>query len=234
MQSPRRNGHQRRLLERINPLLKIGVCLGLIPLALVLNSNWALGLLVITLGGCAITQARLPLWIWGQGILTLAVFGFGAWALMQDGAAALHSLLRVVAMVLPAPLLAGTTPPMTLVRALQTVKLPGFLVLSLMLIWRFLPLIYQEAQRILEANQLRGIDLRRQPRYWFTGLLVPLIFQIVDYADNVTIGLQTRGYDPTMPRTLSTPLRWQWLDLYFAGVAVLLLGSIGYLEWGLA
>lgn len=227
-----RGDHQRRFLERIHPLLKMAICLGLIPLALILDSNWALGLLVLILMGLAITQTRLPLWVWAQSFLALAVLGLGTMIFWKDGAAVLHSLLRVVAMVLPAPLLAGTTPPMTLVRALQTLKLPGFWILSLMLIWRFLPLIYQEAQRILEANQLRGIDLRRHPQHWFAGLLVPLVFQIVDYADNVTIGLQTRGYDPGITRTLSAPLRWQIQDWVFAIATALVIGGVSYLEWG--
>ncbi|MBD0347193.1 MAG: energy-coupling factor transporter transmembrane protein EcfT, partial [Coleofasciculus sp. Co-bin14] len=132
---------------------------------------------------------------------------------------------------IPAPLLASTTSPSDLVRALQAARLPNFLVLSLMLIWRFLPIIQQEAQRIIEANQLRGVDLSRQPTQWFAGLFMPLIFRIVTYADEVTVGLETRGYDPAAPRSVSQPLTWQVRDTLFAASSAGILLVVGYLEW---
>jgi len=124
-----------------------------------------------------------------------------------------------------------TTSPTDLVRALQAIKLPSFLVLSLMLVWRFLPVIQQESQRILEANQLRGVELSRQPHRWFSGLFVPLVFRIVSYADEVTIGLETRGYDPSLPRTISKPLTWQSRDTVFTTASWLIFGIVAHLEF---
>jgi energy-coupling factor transport system permease protein len=96
-----------------------------------------------------------------------------------------------------------------------------------MLTWRFLPLMQREATRIIEANQLRGIDLSRQPRYFVSGLFIPLIFRIVSYADEVTIGLETRGYDPDSPRSMSQPLTWSFSDTIFTITSLgLLLGII--------
>nr|MDJ0726168.1 energy-coupling factor transporter transmembrane component T [Prochloraceae cyanobacterium] len=83
-----------------------------------------------------------------------------------------------------------------------------------------------------EANQLRGIDLKRQPSKWFSGLIVPLVFQMVVYADEVAIGLETRGYSPIASRSNSKPNRWHKADTFFAAIALLWLGLIGYLEWG--
>jgi energy-coupling factor transporter transmembrane protein EcfT len=110
-------------------------------------------------------------------------------------------------------------------------QLPNFIVLSLILTWRFLPLLQQEAQRIIEANWLRGVNLTRQPTQLFSGLFLPLIFRIVAYADEVTVGLETRGYDPTAPRTNSQPLRWHLKDTIFAASATAILVVVGYLEW---
>jgi len=100
-----------------------------------------------------------------------------------------------------------------------------------MLIWRFLPIIQQETQRILEANQLRGVDLKFQPQQWFSGLFIPLMFRIVAYADDVTVGLETRGYDPQAPRSKSKPLRWQLQDTIFTVTTVVMLAIVGYIEW---
>lgn len=219
-----------RLLGQVNPLLKLIVCLGVTIVALSLHRLAALGLLVGCLLLLASLTVRFTLKAWGYSAIVL-VIGVAIAAILRDETTALLSALRLIAIALPAPLLASTTAPSDLVRALQAVRLPGFLVLSIMLIWRFLPLIQQEAQRIVEANQLRGVNLTRQPRQWFPGLFLPLIFRIVAYADEVTIGLETRGYDPTAPRSNSHPLKWQSSDTCFTIGAVVLLIGIGYLEW---
>ncbi len=219
-----------RFLGQINPLLKLAVCLIIAIAALLLHQLMAIALLVTSLLLLTLVSVRISPLVLGYGAITLLSF-VAISALLRDTEIALLSTLRLIAIALPAPLLAGTTAPSDLVRALQTVRLPGFLVLSVMLIWRFLPLIQQEAQRIVEANQLRGVTLSRQPQHWFSGLFLPLIFRIVAYADDVTIALETRGYDPAAPRSNSRPLTWQRADTLFGLGAVLLLIAVGYLEW---
>lgn len=220
------------LLTSINPVLKMGVCVVLISFALLLHQIDAIALLVGTLMIFLLYEIPLSLHYLALGAIALGLFTlFSTWFL-GDLEKTIFSALRLLAISLPAPLLAGTTRPATLIRALQATRLPGFLVLSLMLIWRFLPIMQQETQRIVEANQLRGINLARRPCQWFAGLFMPLIFQIVAYADDVTIGLQTRGYDPATPRSNSQPLTWSFQDSVFGiGVFLLLIG-VSYLEWG--
>ncbi|HEY9621979.1 MAG TPA: energy-coupling factor transporter transmembrane component T [Crinalium sp.] len=220
----------RGFLSRINPLLKIVICLIVISFALFLHDVWALGVLVSVLGLLAWRSLPFNFKMVGYGAIALLVFiAFSTW--LRDWQTSVVSALRLIALLLPAPLLANTTAPTDLVRALQAVRLPGFLVLILMLIWRFLPLIQQEAQRIVEANQLRGVDIARQPMHWFSGLFMPLIFRIVAYADDVTVGLETRGYDPAAPRSISQPLLWRLNDTLFSVGAVLLVLFVGCLEW---
>ncbi len=221
---------QRRFLSQINPLLKIVVCLTIISVALLLHDIWAIAVLVLPLLVLLPISVRINLKIFLSVALSLVAFmAISAW--LRDINTALLSTLRLIAMLLPAPLLASTTSPSDLVRAFQAIRLPNFIVLSLILTWRFLPLIQQESQRIIEANWLRGVNLTRQPTQLFSGLFLPLIFRIVAYADEVTVGLETRGYDPTAPRSNSQPLRWYLKDTIFAVSAVFLLGVVAYLEW---
>ncbi len=222
---------ERRFLQRINPLLKMVLCLTCMSLALVLQQIGATILLVGILLVLLLVSARVRLK--HVGCAAIALFAFVAvstW--LRDWHTSILSALRLIAILLPGPLLASTTSPTDLVRAFQAIRLPNFLVLSLMLIWRFLPIVQQEAQRILEANQLRGVDLSRQPGQWFPGLFLPLIFRIVTYADEVAVGLETRGYDPAAPRSTSQPLTWQVEDTVFSLGAVAALVAVGYLEWG--
>ncbi|MGG6268923.1 energy-coupling factor transporter transmembrane component T family protein [Leptolyngbya sp. AN03gr2] len=219
-----------KFLFSINPLLKIGISLAIVTVALSLKTLDAIAFLVIVLLILFLTSIRIQ--AKNAVISAIAFIGFvafGTWTL-ANWQLALFYALRLLALLLPAPVFAFTTSPTDLVRALQAIKLPSFLVLSLMLTWRFLPVIQQESQRILEANQLRGVDLSRQPHLWFSSLFVPLVFRIVSYADEVTIGLETRGYDPDAPRTISKPLTWQAQDTVFTIAALLVFGIVAHLE----
>jgi energy-coupling factor transport system permease protein len=221
---------QQRFPSQINPLLKIVLCLTIISVALLLHDIWAIALLVVPLLVLLPFSVRINLNMVGYIALSLVAF-LAISAGLRDFHTALLSALRLIAMLLPAPLLASTTSPSDLVRAFQAIRLPNFIVLSLILTWRFLPLIQQEAQRIIEANWLRGVNVARQPTQWFSGLFLPLIFRIVTYADEVTVGLETRGYDPAAPRSNSQPLRWYLKDTIVAVSVALLLAVVGYLEW---
>jgi energy-coupling factor transport system permease protein len=218
-------------LVRVNPLLKILVAFATMSVAFALRDINAASLLVGVLLILLLMSVRIRVKTLLSTSLGLVAFtAFASWALGDFGAALLNSL-RLVAILLPTPLLSATTSPTDLVKALQAVRLPAFLVLGVMLTWRFLPIIHREAQRIIEANQLRGVDLSRQPRLWFGSLFVPLIFRIVTYADDVTVGLETRGYDPNLPRSQAISLKWKVADTGFAVGAILLLGVVGWLQW---
>jgi energy-coupling factor transport system permease protein len=221
---------KRNFLTQINPLLKIIVCITILFVALLLHDLKAISVLVITLLTLLLVSVRINLKIFAYVAIALLIFmAISTW--LRDFHTSVISSLRLIAILLPTPLLASTTSPSDLVRAIQAARLPNFIVLSLMLIWRFLPVIQQEAQRIIEANWLRGVNVARQPRQWFSGLLMPLIFRIVAYADDVTVGLETRGYDPQAPRSNSQPLRWQPKDTIFAVSAAAIMTIVGYLEW---
>ena len=209
----------------------MGLCLVLISLAFLLEHLFAMAVLV---GGLLLllSQIRIRLSVLLYGLLMLTLFTLSSAWLLGDWAYAAFSALRLLAILLPAPVLALTTAPSDLIRALQAIRLPSFLTLSLMLIWRFFPLMQQEVQRIWEANQLRGVELSRRPGQLFSGLMTPLVFQMVAYADEVTVGLQTRGYSPTAPRSNSKPSRWRTADTLFCFAALLWLSLIGYLDWG--
>ncbi|MDB9529644.1 energy-coupling factor transporter transmembrane component T [Oscillatoria sp. CS-180] len=216
-------------LWRVNPLLKIALSIVAVSVAFALQDWVAAGLLVGVLLVLLLTVG-LSWRMWLGGAIALLLFTALTW-LLRDWPSAILNSLRLLAILIPGPIFSLTTSPAELTRALQAVKLPSFLVLSLMLVWRFLPVVQQEAQRIVEANQLRGVDLSRRPGQWFQGLFVPLIFRIVSYADDVTVGLETRSYDPSARRSLGQPLRWQRLDTGAAIAAIAVFGAVGYLQW---
>ena len=223
------NSSKRGWLWRVNPLLKIALSIVAVSMAFALQDLAAAGLLVGVLLVLLLTVG-LSWRMWLGGAIALLVFTALTW-LLRDWPSAILNSLRLLAILLPGPIFSLTTSPAELTRALQAIKLPSFLVLSLTLVWRFLPVVQQEAQRIIEANQLRGVALSRRPGQWFPGLFVPLIFRIVSYADEVTVGLETRSYDPSARRSVGQPLRWRRGDTAVAIAAIAVLGTVGYLQW---
>ncbi|MGD1942021.1 MAG: energy-coupling factor transporter transmembrane component T family protein [Leptolyngbyaceae cyanobacterium] len=223
------NSSKRGWLWRVNPLLKIALSIVAVSMAFALQDLAAAGLLVGVLLVLLLTVG-LSWRMWLGGAIALLVFTALTW-LLRDWPSAILNSLRLLAILLPGPIFSLTTSPAELTRALQAIKLPSFLVLSLTLVWRFLPVVQQEAQRIIEANHLRGVALSRRPGQWFPGLFVPLIFRIVSYADEVTVGLETRSYDPSARRSVGQPLRWRRGDTAVAIAAIAVLGTVGYLQW---
>jgi len=219
-----------RFLQAVNPLVKMAASLGFTLFAFALSQPRSLAVLAVAVLALTLGTVRISPKIWALAISLEVIFSLLAGWAANDWSVALFNALRLTAIVLLSPILIATTRPSDLIRSFQAIRLPAFLTLGLILIWRFFPLIYQEAQRILEANQLRGIDLSRQPQHWFSGLFVPLIFRIVTYADEVAIGLETRGYDPEAPRSLSQVPRWTHADTLFTAVSLGLVTLVLALE----
>ena len=148
MPTSRRVPLSRTFLSRTNPFLKMGLSFALITLALFLKQ---IPSMVALVGGVLLLllQFRVRPAVLLYCLLTLTVFALSSTWLLGDGVKAIFSTLRLLAIVLPAPVLALSTPPADLIRALQATRLPSFLTLSLILLWRFFPLMQQELQHIL-------------------------------------------------------------------------------------
>ncbi|MEM9007875.1 MAG: hypothetical protein AAGE59_30730 [Cyanobacteria bacterium P01_F01_bin.86] len=62
--------------------------------------------------------------------------------------------------------------------------------------------------------------------------MVSLVWPMVIYADDVTIGLQTRDYSPTALASNIPTISWLLLGNLLSLIALSWLGLIASLEWG--
>jgi len=108
-----------------------------------------------------------------------------------------------------------TTSPLDMVwalewflRPLQYLKIPvEEIALLVMLAIRFIPLLFEETDRIVKAQKARGIDiesggLMRRVKA-LLPVLIPLLQGMLRRADDLAVALTLRGYAPGMPRTTS-------------------------------
>ncbi len=214
-------------LYRLHPLVKVGVASLFTVAALMLGDPRSLGLLLFFFLALFVTSRYRPR---GRsllgGALLLALVGLGNYFASRDGGEAAKYSLRLAVVLLGVPVCAAATPPQQLARALARWRLPPALVVSLLLVWRFFPVLKEEVREIREANRLRGSGRRQE---WYRGVLVPLAFVVLEYAERLSLALELRAFDPAAPRTWYLLPRLSWQDGLFAGAAaaVLLAAGVG-------
>jgi energy-coupling factor transport system permease protein len=157
---------QTSVIHRLHPLAKLAAAGGLTVASLMLNNPAALGLILLFfLAILILGRVRLTLRGALGLLLLLGVVGLGNFWASADPAEAAKYSLRFAIFVLGVPVCAATTAPQELARALAKWRLPAPLVVSLLLVWRFFPVMRQEVQEIRQANLLRAFD-PSLPRTW--------------------------------------------------------------------
>lgn len=118
---------QRSFLVRVNPLAKIVASLVFTSIAFALQEIQTAGLVAGVFLCLMLWEVKLTLRLILIAIALLMNFTLIAVGLSQgDWNFAIANTLRLLAITLPTPLLSATTPPASLVRALQTLRLPVF------------------------------------------------------------------------------------------------------------
>ena len=108
--------------------------------------------------------------------------------------------------ILFSSILTLTTSPIELLRALEKfgsplkrVRIPvAELCLAMLLCIRFLPILGQEAERIIEAQAARGINLKsgtlRNRLEKFHGIFLSLLYNVLGRAEELATAMAVRGY----------------------------------------
>lgn len=176
------------------------------------------------------TAGDTVLWQWG--FLRLTAEGLERSALM---------LLRLVALVSFAGLLTFTTTPIALSDALEKLLSPlqrfGFpaheLAMMMTIALRFIPILLEEANKIMKAQRSRGGDLTTGSLMKRCGglvaILIPLLFNALKRADDLAIAMEARAYTGGENRTCLRELVWHKTDtaylLVMAGFLAFMLVS---------
>ncbi|UCG22323.1 MAG: energy-coupling factor transporter transmembrane protein EcfT [Deltaproteobacteria bacterium] len=153
----------------------------------------------------------------GQPILP---FNLGPLAVTREG---VYQAVRIggqlALFILFSSILTLTTSPMELLRALEKfggplkrVRIPvADLCLAMLLCIRFLPILGQEAERIIEAQTARGIDLKsgtwRNRLEKFHGIFLPLLYNVLARAEELATAMAVRGYGQTVEKQTLKSMR---------------------------
>ena len=105
-----------------------------------------------------------------------------------------------------------TTDRILLVRSLQQqLRLPPVFAYGLLAAWGILPNMMEEYKRTRAAFAARGIRVFPVS----PALLKPLLVKSVRWSEELSIAMESRGFDGRAPRTCSQPLRLRPVDVLF-------------------
>ncbi len=122
-------------------------------------------------------------------------------------------LIKSWASVTAAVLLTSTTPPLGLLSALRSLKLPAILVSVVMLMYRYLFVLVDEAQRMLRARSARSATIGAGAGgsvVWRAksagGMAGSLFIRTLDRSERIYMAMIARGYDGGIRQQIVTPL----------------------------
>lgn len=128
--------------------------------------------------------------------------------------------------ILFASILTLTTTPLELLRALEKfgrplsrIRIPvADLCLAMLLCIRFIPILGQEAERILDAQKARGVDIGsgswRDRLRKFHGIFLPLLYNALGRAEELATALAVRGYGKTKEKQTLQHMRFSTVDCF--------------------
>jgi energy-coupling factor transport system permease protein len=160
-------------------------------------------------------------------------FDLGPIHITREG---VHQAVRIggqlALFILFSSILTLTTSPLELLRALEKLGNPlsraripvQDLCLAMLLCIRFLPILGQEAERILEAQTVRGVDLRsgslRTRLEKFHGIFLPLFYNVLGRAEELATAMAVRGYGHNVEKQTLKNMRFSPADLFSLAVIV--------------
>ena len=146
----------------------------------------------------------------------------------------LKIILRLVLMLSLTMILTATTKPLDLTYALEWFMTPLKLVrfpaheiaMTISIALRFIPTLLDETERIMKAQESRGVDFKHgkiSSRFKaIISLIVPLFISAFQRSEELADAMEARGYDPRAKRTRYRKLRFHFGDFF----AFILCGAI--------
>lgn len=153
--------------------------------------------------------------------------------------------MRFVLIIFFSTLLTLTTTPVELsdsiesvMKPLRIVKFPvSQIALMLSIALKFVPLLMDQTTKIMNAQRARGVDFGTgsimQRIKNFIPLLIPLFVSSFSIAYDLSIAMESRGYQGGENRTKYRELKWQRNDTYMVIVFALVTIILIYLRFGI-
>lgn len=136
-------------------------------------------------------------------------------------------LMKSWTSVTAACILTATTPPMRLLEALRALRLPAILVSIVMLMYRYLFVLVEEAQRMMRARAARSAAIGANSGgtlVWRAksagGMAGSLFIRTLDRSERIYLAMLARGYDGSIRRQDAPPVSRRELTALAAALSL--------------
>lgn len=172
---------------------------------------------------------------------TIGTFSIYYEAIFQS----LKIIIRLVLMVSLTMVLTSTTKPLDLTNAfewfltpLKIIKFPAHeIAMTISIALRFIPTLLDETERIMKAQESRGVDFKhgkiKTRMKAIVSLIVPLFVSAFLRSEELADAMEARGYNPKQKRTKYQKLQFHFGDLFaFILCAAIMSGTIIISHYG--
>ena len=164
------------------------------------------------------------------------LFGIGKWVLYSEAVnQTAYIAVRLLLMVMITTCLTATTKPLDMTLGIEDLLKPfevfhcpsHEIAMLISIALRFIPDLIDETQRIMKAQESRGVDMKegtlKEKIMAILSLIVPLFVSAFQRAEDLANAMEARGYAPGEKRTRYKVLKMK------AGDYVLLFGAAALL-----
>ncbi len=147
---------------------------------------------------------------------------------MYDGALIVWRLLIIVFFAIP---FMATTRPSEINAAVAWYLTPfpfiphKRIAMMMSLIMRFIPVIFEQAREIADAQRARGVENRKNPVYRIIKFAIPMIRRTFETADELAVAMEARCYSENRTEPEFTARLRDWMVL-MVSACLFLLGRI--------
>lgn len=207
------------ILHKIDPRFKIGLILTWVVATLFVN-HWFVLMVFLTLAFILLLVAKIPL-IYAlkqlkiPAVMLLIMFAI-QWVMTPSMAGIWQQLLvfsRLIVIILSVMCLLMTTKQTDFILSLEFFMIPmgkigiqtGALILVFRIMQRFVPTIFNEANKILKAQASRGLDIKNanfvMKMRLIGALLLPVFVVSIKRADELANVMAIRGFVLNKPKS---------------------------------
>ncbi|RLE77288.1 MAG: hypothetical protein DRJ44_02345 [Thermoprotei archaeon] len=135
-------------------------------------------------------------------------------------------IVRVFTTLIAFTVLTSTTSPQELMQAFVKMKISYVYAYPLIIVYRFIPIIFQEMNNIYDAQRARGLELERGSfirRFRnIVPIIIPSIVSALFKARDLAEAMEARSFGALPQRTFFKEIRIKKLDLLFILTVILI------------
>jgi len=226
--------------HNIDPRIKLIYCMSSILIALLINDVPSLIMLVVVNLTLAILS-KIPLKRYVLVLRSLVVFiafiftlnfvlralfeGLTFSTLANTTYYITKAVLRLILVALPLMLLINTTTPREVMQGLVSFGLSYKYLYTIILLMRYVPIVFDEMLNIYDAQRSRGIEIEKvgiiEKIRRLKSIIIPAFICSLLRARDLLEALELRGFGYANRRTFYKPLKIKKLDIAFIAIVMI-------------